>query len=47
MATITSAQTGIWHDTTTWVGGVIPDPWVDDVVIATEYIGPMVDKVSK
>ena len=37
MATITSVQTGPWYDPATWVGGVIPNPWIDDVVIASGH----------
>ncbi|GMV98446.1 MAG: hypothetical protein AMXMBFR83_27960 [Phycisphaerae bacterium] len=34
MATIISAQSGYWDDPTTWVGGVVPDLYTDDVVVA-------------
>ena len=46
MATITSAQSGYWDDPDTWVGGVVPDLYNDDVVVAdchsvTMYSGPL------
>jgi len=37
VATITSAQTGIWSDPTTWVDGVVPDMTVDDAIIANGH----------
>ncbi len=37
MATIASAQSGNWHVTTTWVGGIVPNLSSDDVIIATDH----------
>ncbi|HBI34355.1 MAG TPA: hypothetical protein DEA43_01615 [Candidatus Moranbacteria bacterium] len=36
-ATITTAQTGDYSATSTWVGGVLPDPALDTVVVAVGH----------
>jgi hypothetical protein len=38
VATIISAQSGYWDDPATWVGGVIPNLAVDDVVVADYHV---------
>ncbi len=38
MATITSAQTGMWGDPATWVGGVVPNMSVDDAIVADGHL---------
>ena len=35
--TIFSAQSGYWHDSSTWVGGAVPNPSNDDVVIMSGH----------
>jgi hypothetical protein len=35
--TIFSAQSGYWHDSSTWTGGVVPNPSNDDVVIMSGH----------